>query len=414
MVAVATGLAALLGASPILARASASTGALVQVIQGSSYGFDDPLGISSDGTDVWVANSAGDSVTELSASTGALVQTISDPSLFQYPVGISSDGAYVWVANYDQLGNSVTDVLDELPFSDPSYGFNGPWAISSDGTNVWVANYLGGSVTELSASTNLVTGASPGDLIQVIPGFAGPSAISSDGTNVWVANSGDNSVTELSASTGALERTISDPSYGFDDPVAISSDGTNVWVANSDGGSVTELSASTGALIAEPLRPQLRLQQSDSDLVRRHQRLGRQLRGLLGDGAVGVHRGAHPEPLRLQLRLRRPVGDLLGRHPRLGRQLRGRFGYGAVGWGWRLCQRLPCGGARHLHDGHTGGDRYHSVGHYARAWFQPGCGGGIPRGVGCTQRGAADARVHRRGRFLLHHRAHVGGRDHAR
>ena len=42
---------------------SASTGALVQVISGSSYGFDDPVAISSDGTDVWVANYEGESVT---------------------------------------------------------------------------------------------------------------------------------------------------------------------------------------------------------------------------------------------------------------------------------------------------------------------------------------------------------------
>ena len=66
---------------------SASTGALVQVISGSSYGFQYPDGISSDGTDVWVANETGSSVTELSASTGALVQVISGSSYgFSGPV----------------------------------------------------------------------------------------------------------------------------------------------------------------------------------------------------------------------------------------------------------------------------------------------------------------------------------------
>ena len=57
---------------------SASTGALVQVISGSSYGFDNPHAVSSDGTHVWVANDSNtlNSVTELSASTGALVQVL--------------------------------------------------------------------------------------------------------------------------------------------------------------------------------------------------------------------------------------------------------------------------------------------------------------------------------------------------
>jgi DNA-binding beta-propeller fold protein YncE len=85
----------------------AATGALVQVLSGSDFGFNDPADISSDGTDVWVANSHGDSVTHLSASTGALIQVLSDSSYgFNDPVAISSDGTDVWVANYE--GESVT------------------------------------------------------------------------------------------------------------------------------------------------------------------------------------------------------------------------------------------------------------------------------------------------------------------
>jgi DNA-binding beta-propeller fold protein YncE len=47
---------------------SETTGALVKVIRGSSYGFDFPDAIASDGTHLWVANEVGDSVTEFSAS----------------------------------------------------------------------------------------------------------------------------------------------------------------------------------------------------------------------------------------------------------------------------------------------------------------------------------------------------------
>jgi len=55
---------------------TAATGAPVKVIAGSSYRFNDPTGISSDGTHVWVANQIGNSVTELNAATGALVKVI--------------------------------------------------------------------------------------------------------------------------------------------------------------------------------------------------------------------------------------------------------------------------------------------------------------------------------------------------
>jgi hypothetical protein len=42
----------------------ATTGALVHVFRAPrTYGFDSPFGIASDGTDVWVANSADQTIT---------------------------------------------------------------------------------------------------------------------------------------------------------------------------------------------------------------------------------------------------------------------------------------------------------------------------------------------------------------
>jgi DNA-binding beta-propeller fold protein YncE len=57
---------------------NAATGALVRVISGD--GFSHPIGISSDGSHVWVSNYGGNSVTELSAATGALVRVIKGSS----------------------------------------------------------------------------------------------------------------------------------------------------------------------------------------------------------------------------------------------------------------------------------------------------------------------------------------------
>ena len=44
---------------------------------GGSYGFDEPYAVAFDGTHMWVANYAGNSVTEMNAATGAWVQTLS-------------------------------------------------------------------------------------------------------------------------------------------------------------------------------------------------------------------------------------------------------------------------------------------------------------------------------------------------
>ena len=72
-----------LTAAVISAAPAASAATVVQTINVG----DSPVAASSDGTHVWVANSADSTVTELSASTGAVVQTVNVGNL---PDGVSS------------------------------------------------------------------------------------------------------------------------------------------------------------------------------------------------------------------------------------------------------------------------------------------------------------------------------------
>jgi YVTN family beta-propeller protein len=207
----------------------ASTGAVINTIAVGGY----PQGISSDGTDVWVANSNSNSVSEIQASTGTVINTI---SVGGNPQGVSSDGTDVWVANY--TSNSVTEIQASTgtvinTISVGSY----PYGISSDGTHVWVTNSASWSVSEIQASTGIV--------INTIPVGAKPQGISSDGNDVWVANTFDDSVSEIQISTASVIRTILVGS----EPPAISSDGTDVWVANQFSNSVSEIQASTGTVI---------------------------------------------------------------------------------------------------------------------------------------------------------------------
>ncbi|HEY5172164.1 MAG TPA: YncE family protein [Acidimicrobiia bacterium] len=185
-----------------------------------------PVGISSDGTHVWVTNGGGNpvraSVSELSASTGAVIQTI--------PMGngafyVSSDGTHVWVTSTNtvtEFSASTGAVIHTIP---DGHGASGVW---SDGTHVWVTN-VDSTVSEFSAST--------GAVIRTIPVSRDPGAVSSDGIHVWVTHFRSNTVTELSASTGAIIQTIG---VG-NGPDAVSSDGTHVWVTNGNDDTVTEI-----------------------------------------------------------------------------------------------------------------------------------------------------------------------------
>jgi len=56
---------------------SAMTGALVHVMSSHRFGFDNPNDIAVAGKNAWVANGAGDSVSELSMSSGALIRFVS-------------------------------------------------------------------------------------------------------------------------------------------------------------------------------------------------------------------------------------------------------------------------------------------------------------------------------------------------
>ena len=88
--------------------ASAATNSVVKIVQGKSYGFDAVTAIGSNGAHVWVANSDGNSVTELNASDGSPVRTLTGAAYgFNNPDGIASGSARIWVASF---GGSVTEL----------------------------------------------------------------------------------------------------------------------------------------------------------------------------------------------------------------------------------------------------------------------------------------------------------------
>ncbi len=219
----------------------------ITVTVNNTYAFNQPFAIASDGSNVWVANSAGNSLTEVKASDGSWVRNISGGSYgFDGVSGIAFGGTHLWVAN--NSGNSVTEVNASdgswvQTLSGGSYGFSGPHVMAYDGSHLWVGNQSGGSVTELNASD--------GSWVRTLSGgsygFNNIYAIAYDGSHLWVANTAGNSVTELNASDGSWVQTLAGGSYGFSDPTAIAFDGAHLWVANAGGPSVTEISPSDGS-----------------------------------------------------------------------------------------------------------------------------------------------------------------------
>jgi DNA-binding beta-propeller fold protein YncE len=51
-----------------------TTGSLVKVLSGHTYGFDNPIALAVVGQTIWIANGAGNSITVVSSSTGAFLR----------------------------------------------------------------------------------------------------------------------------------------------------------------------------------------------------------------------------------------------------------------------------------------------------------------------------------------------------
>jgi len=205
--------------------------------------------ITSNGIDVWISNSRGTTLAEVSATTGSFVKDVKVSSLGLQKVDtLSSDSTHLWAV--DSTANAVAEVsagsgsLVKV-LKGAAYRFDGPLAITTDGTHVWVANERSNSITEVNAKT--------GTFVRFIHGksFALDvvTAIASNGSEIWATSIGiplssGNAVTEINASplsAGGPVAVFRGAKYGFDYPNAITYIGGRVWVANGGSNTLTEL-----------------------------------------------------------------------------------------------------------------------------------------------------------------------------
>ena len=210
------------GAAGSITELSASTGALVRVIRGAAYAFDHPAAFVVSGRQVWVADMANNSVTEVDAVTAKLLHVVAGQGL-STPDGIAVARGHVWVADMassavTELAQATAAVLATKTDSDASYGFGSPTLTVAALGNIYVASPMGSSpmVTKFSATTG-----SPSWYMCNTNGpyyFSSLSAFAVSGDQLWVASrdgansktpgAATGSLTELALGTGALTLTL--------------------------------------------------------------------------------------------------------------------------------------------------------------------------------------------------------------
>jgi len=238
--------------------------------------FDNPVAIAVSGSDVWVVNMAGNSITEFNAHTGSLVRVISAKAdSFHHPDGIAIQGSHLWVTNGNEefgMGTSGYSVaryssITELNASNgslvrvinaPADQFLQPGPIVVSGSHVWVVNSNSAQGLDSAPMNALIElNASNGSLVHIfktnVDGLNGVLNMTATASDVWLtdANGSEGSVTELNSRTGTLVRVIKAKGNDLIAPDPISVDGTHVWIGNIQNGrnALTELNSRTGTLV---------------------------------------------------------------------------------------------------------------------------------------------------------------------
>lgn len=193
---------------------------------------DFPRGIAFDGTNIWVANIAGNSVTKIDPTTNTVLETI---TVAGNPNGIAFDGTSVWVTCLGSGSVSKINVTTNVVTGPFTVG-SSPQGIAFDGTHMWVANSVSNNVHKINITTNAVSGPfSVGNF---------PESVAFDGANIWVTNTSSGTVSKINPTTNA----VSSPIPVGTSPYGIAFDGNSILVTNSGDDAVVRINPTTNAV----------------------------------------------------------------------------------------------------------------------------------------------------------------------
>jgi DNA-binding beta-propeller fold protein YncE len=216
---------------------------------GNCSGGGDPgtqpeaIALTPDGSAAWAANSAENSISQISINNGTakVVSPQISSTAFSEPdaIAITPDGKTAWVANFGN-GTVVAVSIPSGRIGTPVSVGNSPTglAITPDGQELIVANSGDGTVSDVSLTSLSVNTFS---LEPTATGFVSPHAvaISPDGSTAYVTDTAGSAVVPVAISTD----TPRDPVGVGNEPVsiAVSADGSTAYVADELSDDVTVL-----------------------------------------------------------------------------------------------------------------------------------------------------------------------------
>ena len=253
---------------------------------GTAASFNLPIGITTDGVNLYVVDDKNHKIRQIVIASGAVttlaggVQGYADgtgtAASFNFPTDITTDGTNLYVTDAGckcirqiVIASGVVTTLagGKWGYADgigTAAMFHAPLGITTDGINLYVTDVSDNLIRKIVIASAMVTtfagtgsvGATNG--IGTAASFNEPESITTDGTNLFVADFSNNiirkivissgSVTTL-AGTGALGATDgAGSSATFNKPIGISTDGVNLYVADGFNNKVRQIVISSGAV----------------------------------------------------------------------------------------------------------------------------------------------------------------------
>ena len=201
-----------------------------------------------DGENIWVASTDG-YLAEFSTDGKLVYGPIALPGTSAYPVGMTFDGTNVWITD---IANSLIDKFNVNTHIMTHYNVvQEPYFIAFDGANVWVTGNIGNVVAAYSAKT--------GALVKGPYSTRGtsPTGVAFDGKCIWVANTDTNNVAIFDAGStgGACLLNGVTTSLPVSQPFGLAYDGINMWVSyrgpsGTGPGGIVKLVGTSGAYSA--------------------------------------------------------------------------------------------------------------------------------------------------------------------
>jgi DNA-binding beta-propeller fold protein YncE len=228
--------------------------------------FYQPFGITTDGTNLFVADYRNSIVRKIVIATGVVTTLPTGTLSFVAPTAITTDGTNLYVI--DTGTNSILRIViatgNLTPLVSYAAGLSHPYGITTDGTNIYVTDTRNQTIKKIVIATGVVTTlagtagtAGHADGKGTAASFSGPYGITTDGTNLYVADTGNNTVRRIVITTGevtTLAGTAGIPGHAdgkgtsasFSGPYGITADGTNLYVADTGNNTVRRIVIATG------------------------------------------------------------------------------------------------------------------------------------------------------------------------